>query len=430
LPYAVLESVGFLIFLIVFVDWKMTIVVFLLIPMVFVTKAISEKIQDINERINKEKSELNNFFFDSISKLDFIKANDISHAVEKRYSAKNRAIVTIQKLLYRNNILYLMIQFLIENSIKFIVPIYGMYLYSIGDVTPGGIAVCTTIFSSFLVPSTFQLLDMYKDIKAMAPSIHEVYSILSLPEQTNESNVLNVMPLPKDVLVELNNIAFNYNDSVEVIKNLSLALPRTGSVGVCGLSGEGKSTLCKLIANLYMPYEGKITYNSLYFSNKENIRDSIAFVGNEAGFTQDSIYNNISGGGQEIYDAVKAVGMHDFVVNLAKGYETEISENDQNLSGGQRQLLLLARALAKNSPLLILDEPTSSVDQETEKYMIELIDRVSKEKCVLVISHKIETLMGTDMIYVCTQGHLEKLSKSDNVSDVMSNILAERGKYV
>ena len=100
------------------------------------------------------------------------------------------------------------------------------------------------------------------------------------------------------------------------------------------------------------------------------------------------------------------------------------------LSGGELQRIMLAFSLNPVPDLLILDEPTSSVDQETEKYMIELIDRVSKEKCVLVISHKLETLMSTDMIYVCTQGHLEKLGKSDNVSDIMSNILAEREKYV
>lgn len=420
LPYGILESVFFLIYLIFFIHWKMVFVILLLIPMVFVTRFISQRIGKLNRKIIDTKSQSNTLFFDSLTKLDFVMANGLMAPLSRLYRDKKKTILKVQDRVYQNNTVLSLFQFVIEQGIKLVVPIYGMILMSQNEMTPGGVAVSTTIFTSFLVPSISQLLGIYKDLKASAPMIQELSDQMSLPEQSNQSKALAVSSLPKDVLIDLQDICFQYASSARpVIQHLSLQLPVTGSVGICGLSGEGKSTLARLIANLFLPQEGRITYNSQYFDSAGSLRDGIAYMTPEYFFMQDTIYENLSCGGEDAAHAADLLQLNSFVGKWPDDYDTQVEENGKNFSGGQKQLLSLARCLAKKSSIVILDEPTSSLDHSAEQQVIKAIQTLSKEKCVLVISHQLDVLMAADTQYIFEEKKLKQLnSKKDAIAQL------------
>lgn len=420
LPYGILESVFFLIYLICFIHWKMVFVILLLIPMAFVTRFISQRIGKLNRKIIDTKSQSNTLFFDSLTKLDFVMANGLMAPLSRLYRDKKKTILKVQDRVYQNNTVLSLFQFVIEQGIKLVVPIYGMILMSQNEMTPGGVAVSTTIFTSFLVPSISQLLRIYKDLKASAPMIQELSDQMSLPEQSNQSKALAVSSLPKDVLIDLQDICFQYASSARpVIQHLSLQLPVTGSVGICGLSGEGKSTLARLIANLFLPQEGRITYNSQYFDSIGSLRDGIAYMTPEYFFMQDTIYENLSCGGEDAAYAADLLQLNSFVGKWPDDYDTQVEENGKNFSGGQKQLLSLARCFAKKSSIVILDEPTSSLDHSAEQQVIKAIQTLSKEKCVLVISHQLDVLMAADTQYIFEEKKLKQLnSKKDAIAQL------------
>ena len=225
----------------------------------------------------------------------------------------------------------------------------------------------------------------------------------------------------------MQDISFRYASSTgPVIQDLSLQLPVTGSIGICGLSGEGKSTLAKLISNLLIPQKGHILYNNQYFNATNSLRDAIAYMTPDYFFMQDTIYANLSCGGGDVAHAAELLQLNSFVGKWPDDYYVEIEENGKNFSGGQKQLLLLARCFAKESSIVILDEPTSSLDHNTEQQVIKAIQTVSKKKCVLVISHKLDVLMATDTQYILEGKKLKQLNSKKDAIDQLQAILERR----
>lgn len=210
--------------------------------------------------------------------------------------------------------------------------------------------------------------------------------------------------------IALKNLSFSYG-GITVFEDLNLSIPAGQRVGVVGRSGAGKSTLVKLLLRHYVPDGGTIYLDGVDAASvtRESLRNQISVVPQEPMLFHRSIRDNIAYGNptlseDEIILAAKEAQAHDFIVRLAEGYESLVGERGVKLSGGQRQRVVIARAFAKDAPILILDEATSSLDSESEGAVQEALLRIMKGRTVIAIAHRLSTLRAMDRIIVMDGG--------------------------
>jgi ATP-binding cassette subfamily B protein len=216
----------------------------------------------------------------------------------------------------------------------------------------------------------------------------------------------------KDFTVTLNHVSFAYNND-DVIHNISLTIPQNGVTAFVGPSGSGKTTLSRLIARFWDVREGEILIGgrNIREIDPERLMRYMSFVFQDVVLFNDTVMNNIRIGKQgatneEVYAAAKAARCDEFVREMPQGYETVIGENGSTLSGGERQRISIARALLKNAPIVLLDEATASLDPENETQIQAAISELVKGRTVIVIAHRLRTVIGADKIAVLDKGRL------------------------
>jgi ATP-binding cassette subfamily B protein len=215
-----------------------------------------------------------------------------------------------------------------------------------------------------------------------------------------------------DFSIEMKNVDFAYNEN-DVISNLTLNIPQNGVTALVGPSGSGKTTVSRLIARFWDVREGEIQIGgrNIREIDPERLMTYMSFVFQDVVLFNDTVMNNIRIGkrdatDEEVYAAAKAARCDGFVRNMPQGYETVIGENGSTLSGGERQRVSIARALLKNAPIVLLDEATASLDPENETQVQEAISELVKDRTVIVIAHRLRTVMGADKIAVLDNGRL------------------------
>jgi ABC-type multidrug transport system fused ATPase/permease subunit len=215
--------------------------------------------------------------------------------------------------------------------------------------------------------------------------------------------------------VRFENVNFRYNDAQPVIQNFNLDVKAGEVVALVGPSGAGKTTIACLLQRLYDPQQGAVTIDGvdLRCIRRDSLRSQIGCVLQENVLFNDTIGNNICYGRpeatrEEIEAAAKAANAHEFIMSLQKRYETMVGEAGSQLSAGQRQRICIARALLKNSPILILDEATSAMDVECEAQVQDAIDKLIRGRTTFVIAHRLHTIRNADKIVLIRNGKVEK----------------------
>jgi ATP-binding cassette subfamily B protein len=213
--------------------------------------------------------------------------------------------------------------------------------------------------------------------------------------------------------IMLNNVTFAYPNRQPVIKNLSLTIPPGKTIAIVGSTGSGKSTLVKLLLRLYEIKEGQITLDNIDIQEiiLSDLRRGIGLVSQDVFLFHGTVRENIAYGSpnasfEEIMTAAKLAEAQDFIRQLPQGYETLVGERGQKLSGGQRQRLAIARAILKNPPILILDEATSAVDNETEAAIVRSLEKITLNRTTIAIAHRLSTIRHADRIYVMESGQI------------------------
>ena len=224
--------------------------------------------------------------------------------------------------------------------------------------------------------------------------------------------------------ISFNNISFSYNDDDEkdVLKNISLNITGGKMTSLVGHSGSGKSTILNLIPRFYDVQSGdiRIDNQSIYKIRIKSLRNKISLVSQDTTLFDDTIKNNIryakdNVSDQEIVAAAKFSHAHEFIDKLPNKYETMIGENGIRLSGGEKQRLSIARAMIKKSPIILLDEATSSLDAETESKIQEALKILTKDRTTIVIAHRLSTILNSDQIYIIDAGNVVANGKHDEL---------------
>ena len=288
--------------------------------------------------------------------------------------------------------------------------IYGGMEVVAGDLAVGTYSVLVFLTQRLLWPMTRlgQTLDLYQ--RAMA-STNRVMNLLDTPIAIHSGNItLPVASIRGEV--ELRNVTFAY-ERKPIIENFSLHIPAGRTIAIVGSTGSGKSTLVKLLLRLYEVQNGSITLDGIDIKEilLYDLRRSIGLVSQDVFLFHGTVRENIAYGNpkasfQEIVEAAKIAEAHDFIRQLHQEYDTVVGERGQKLSGGQRQRIAIARAVLKDPPILILDEATSAVDNETEAAIARSLERITQNRTTIAIAHRLSTIRHSDCIYVVERGQI------------------------
>ncbi len=280
-----------------------------------------------------------------------------------------------------------------------------------GRMSVGTYSVLIFLIQRLLWPLTRlgETFDQYQ--RAMA-STNRVMNLLDTPIAIHTGDI----PLPVSSVrgeLEFKHVTFAYHGRNPVIQHLSLHIPAGQTIAIVGSTGSGKSTLVKLLLRLYEVQSGNITLDGIDLRNLKlrDLRACIGLVSQDVFLFHGTVAENIAYGSpdaalDEAIAAAKIAEAHDFIMQLPQAYETIVGERGQKLSGGQRQRIAIARAVLKNPPILILDEATSAVDNETEAAIQRSLDRITVNRTTIAIAHRLSTVRNADCIYVMELGKL------------------------
>ena len=427
LVISVIKFVGAFVIL-VRINALLTFIVFLFIPIMFVFALFMRKQMRRTSKRNRERiGDINARIEDSLSGIRVVKSFANEEIEIEKFGEGNQAFLASKRDSYHAMANFHVGLGFFINMIHFAVVIGGGF---------------------FILKEKLLLTDLLTFLLYINNLIEPVQKLINFTEQfqngiTGFERFMDIMEIEPDIVdkedakelkdirgeIEFKNVSFKYNEATsEVFRNIDLNIKAGEYVALVGSSGVGKTTMCSLIPRFYDVSEGNILIDGINVSDVtlKSLRSNIGVVQQDVYLFAGTIMENIRYGKmdatkEEIIEAAKNANAHDFIMELPNGYDTDIGQRGVKLSGGQKQRLSIARVFLKNPPILIFDEATSSLDNESEKVVQESLERLAKNRTTIVIAHRLSTIRNAKNILVLTeegikeQGTHEQLMKLDGI---------------
>ncbi len=292
----------------------------------------------------------------------------------------------------------------------------GIFFYNYYDNPYGAFSINSGEFTAFILYMAMLLkpinrfISLFEQLQNGMTGFARFCEIMDCEEEPEAEDAIELSGVRGDIRFE--NVSFSYptgDTGKGVLKNLSLNIENGKTVALVGPSGGGKTTLCNLIPRFYELDEGTVYIDGkdIQSLTRQSLRRSIGTVAQDVFLFSGTVRENIAYGkldatDEEIVSAAKRANIHDYIMTLEKGYDTEVGERGINLSGGQKQRISIARVFLKNPPILILDEATSALDNVTEMQIQSALDELAKDRTVIVVAHRLSTIQNADEILVMT----------------------------
>lgn len=404
-------------------SWQLTLFTLLVVP------AMAWGMSAIGKKLKKQSLEAQGKWSDTMSQLEetlgglrIIKAFIAEDRMVDRFTkVSNELRTATSKVAIRQSLAHPVSEFLGTVMIMIVLWFGGTLILS--DKAP--IDAPTFIFYMVILYSVLNPLKEFAragyNIPKGLASMERVDKILKAENNIKEKE----NPLDLDGFedrIEFNNVCFRYEDGKEVLKNISISIPKGKTIALVGQSGSGKSTLVDLIPRYHDVTSGSITIDGKDIRDVrvKDLRSLIGNVNQEAILFNDTIFNNIAFGVEgatmeQVVAAAKIANAHDFIMEKEDGYDTNIGDRGSKLSGGQRQRISIARAILKNPPILILDEATSALDTESERIVQEALDRLMTSRTTIAIAHRLSTIKNADEICVMHEGEIVERGRHEEL---------------
>jgi len=395
------------------IDPILTLIIFACVPILVVVtlrcrKAMSKAFDDRR----KSTATINAAVESSVSGIRVTKAfTNAEREMEKFSKGDDQFVDASRRAYHAMAVFFSSTSFVTDIFNVFILIAGGLFLYS-GRISFGDYSTFIVSVNLFIAPvnTLIGFMEQYQN------GVSGFKRFLEVMDEEPETDAPDAKPL-NDVngVIEFKDVTYAYDETKEVLHNVNLRLEKGRKLALVGPSGGGKTTLCHLLPNFYklQPGDGAILIDGhdLRSLTLDSIRRNIGIVQQDVflfvGTIRDNIrYGRLDATDEEVYEAAKRANIHDYVMTLEKGYDTEIGERGVKLSGGQKQRLSIARVFLKNPAILILDEATSALDNTTEVLIQSALDELCKGRTTLVVAHRLSTIRNADEIAVVMDGHI------------------------
>ncbi|HOI95311.1 MAG TPA: ABC transporter ATP-binding protein [Syntrophobacter fumaroxidans] len=394
------------------IDWQLTVLALSVCPVLFLSiSLLSKRISLAATVARRQESEVYSVVQRGMSAMRIIQAFTKEEEEHRKFMAASNQSLDASLRLYTLQTFYSgIINVVMALGTAFVVWVGAQHVLS-GSLTVGEIVIFTAYLASLYAPIN-TISQTWGLIQGAKVGVQRVFEILDVERDLAEGNlVFPASGARGDVWWE--NISFQYVPDQPVLKNVSLHVPAGRKVAIVGPTGVGKSTLLSLLPRFYDPLEGRVTLDGTDIRDFQlkSLRTQIAMVLQPPLVFPITVRENIAYGRpeatlEEVVDAAKLARIHDSIARLPQGYDTLVGEQGATLSEGERQRITIARAILRNAPVLILDEPTSSVDAETEALIMEGLNRLTANRTTFIIAHRLSTVRNADLIIVLRSGEI------------------------
>ena len=411
-----------------YMNWKLAIIVFAILPLlIFATKLFQKAMKSAFQEVRTEVANLNSFVQERITGMKIVQLftrEQLEYEKFKKINEKHKKAWI--KTVWYNSIFFPVAEILPSIAIGLVVW-YGGLNAAVNDSVTVGEIISFIMMNNMLFRPLRQIADKFNTLQMGMVAAERVFKIVDAEEQESDQGSIQVESIKGKVAFE--QVRFSYLPGEEVIKGISFNVKEGDTVAIVGATGAGKSTIINLLNRFYPIDSGQIKIDDINIESFDlhQLRDRIAVVLQDVFLFSDSILNNITLydeniGLDEVKEAAKTIGIHDFIMSLPGGYAYNVKERGVMLSVGQRQLIAFLRASVSKPNLLILDEATSSIDSFSEKLIQEATDKITKNRTSIIIAHRLATIQKADKIIVMDDGLIVEMGTH-------AELMAKKGYY-
>jgi len=412
---ALKQGLTFITFIVIVfaIDWTLALASFIVAPLIiYPSKFLGRKIHKTSRSSQDKMEEISNILQETITGHRIVKAFGMEDFELTKFKHATHRLAQVNLKWVRTQAIsspYMEV----VGAVAFGVMLF--YIQGSSEMTLGKFGVFLTAFACLYDPVR-RMSGIYNTFQQAKGSSSKVFELIEeQPEIVDKPGAKVLKSFKKEI--EFRRVSFNYDDSrLPVLKDLDLTVSAGEVIAFVGSSGSGKTTLVNMLPRFFDPTEGQILIDGHDARDLTlaSLRSQIGIVTQETLLFNDTVRNNICYGRsqvteKELLEATQAALAHDFIAQLPQGYDSIIGERGQKLSGGQRQRIAIARALLKNSPILILDEATSALDSESELLVQKALANLIRNRTVFVIAHRLSTIRQAGKIIVIDQGQISEI---------------------
>ena len=393
------------------INFWLTLIVFSCVPFLLVISfALRKKMRAAFQKSRQSVAQINASLESSISGIRVTKAFTNAEKEQEKFEEGNAAFVGARREAYKA-----MGQF--HSGTSFITDIFnvviliagGLFLYG-GDILIGDYSAFVASVGLFISP-VMTLINFMEQYQNGVTGFERFIEIMDAEPERDDSNATEAGVLAGEI--EFRNVTHAYDESKTVLNEISFTVEQGKTFALVGPSGGGKTTICHLIPHFYQIAGGQILIDGkdIQSFTNESLRRNIGIVQQDiylfnASIRENILYGRLDATEEEVVEAAKRANIHDYIMTLPDGYETQIGERGVRLSGGQKQRLSIARVFLKNPPILILDEATSALDNTTEILIQQALDELCRGRTTIVVAHRLSTIKNADEIAVVSGGQI------------------------
>ena len=405
------------------IDVYLTLIIFACVPvLVLVSVMMRKKMREAFTERRKSNAVINASIESSITGIRVTKAFTNADKEMEKFQVGNEQFVEASRKSY-------MAMGMFHSSTSFVTDVFNVIILIAGGLFLYGGRINFADYSTFIVSVNLfinpvnTLIGFMEQFQNGTTGFKRFLEILDTPAEQEEPDATALTDVRGEI--ELDHVSFSYDDSREVLDDVSLKVNKGDIMALVGPSGGGKTTICHLLPRFYRIAEGTIRIDGQDINNLtlDSIRRNIGIVQQDVflfnGTIRDNIlYGRLTATEEEVIEAAKRANIHDYVMSLEKGYDTEIGERGVRLSGGQKQRLSIARVFLKDPAILILDEATSALDNTTEILIQQALDELCKGRTTIVVAHRLSTIKRANSIAVISQGKITEQGTHEELMEL------------